>query len=1076
MARDIKFNIKLNVDGKEQLVTVTTDIRAMREAMGEATSASTQLAGALFKINQVGQVFQTAMGGLSQLTGVLKGYSQANAVQVEAETKLEAVMRNTMGARADEVQSIKDLCSAQQELGVIGDEVQLSGAQELATYLEKKSSLETLIPVMNDMLAQQYGLNATQESAAQIGTMLGKVMAGQTSALSRYGYTFTEAQEQILKFGTEEQRAATLADVVAQSVGGVNAALAQTDAGRAKQAANYYGDLKEQVGAAYQAIEPAVVAAAELGIAVTSVGTAVSGIAGMVKALGALKLATVGATVATYAHTAAQKIGAGAMALWANQRRFANRMQIAWTFGAKGFVVASVAMRAAIMGLMAVTGVGLAIAAVGGVISMFTGKLDAESKAADEAAKAVKGLDDAHDEASRTLAQTKAGLEINLARLKDYKGSKTEEKKLVKELNDTYGETMGYFATAAQWYEALTRNSAAYCKQVVAEAKARMLANQIAEKELAADKLSKDIAADEAAVAADGKAYDARVIGIQFRKQDLAVINQDVANLRAELDAVNKESSSIKMSVVGASARPDEGGGASSAKEKTRLQEIAAAIEAKKQAYVGADAATQLAIRNEIAALNAEADAIKAAHAEAEAPLTLDSSAQIERAIAAIEAQRKTASGARIKELDEELAKLTAAKKAMEEGVYVLHELDAIHTYADIAADVAYLNAELDKAGEAERAVLREQLAAREQLRRAMDDEQDAAWLADVRAGRAKITTIGEMEEAVSRLGAMQSRMSAAEAVEAQRIINAWQRQVDARQALLSLPAMQDEVAGLNGLEGAALKVRLEAVGIDGIKSKIAELQAMLDDESNPIDPSQRADIEALIAAYSRYGKMAKKSTANVGKMWDATKSVGSSVSGITSALQGNSSAWEKTTAVVDGAIGLYQGVAQIMQIVTAVTQALGLAKQTEAVMTEGASAATAAGSAITVAANTAETVSATEATTANVAKASSEVMAAHASIPWVGVAIGAGMVAAMVGLMLGLPKFADGGIAYGPTLGLFGEYAGAANNPEVVAPLDKLRSLIEPAGNGLGKVEFEIDGRKLRGVLRKVESLSYRS
>ena len=41
------------------------------------------------------------------------------------------------------------------------------------------------------------------------------------------------------------------------------------------------------------------------------------------------------------------------------------------------------------------------------------------------------------------------------------------------------------------------------------------------------------------------------------------------------------------------------------------------------------------------------------------------------------------------------------------------------------------------------------------------------------------------------------------------------------------------------------------------------------------------------------------------------------------------------------------------------------------------------------------------------------------------------------------ISKFADGGIAYGPTLGLFGEYAGAGSNPEVVAPLDRLRSLM---------------------------------
>ena len=57
---------------------------------------------------------------------------------------------------------------------MIGDEVQLSGAQELATYLGKAESLQKLMPVMNDMLAQQYGLNASQEQATQVAAMMGK--------------------------------------------------------------------------------------------------------------------------------------------------------------------------------------------------------------------------------------------------------------------------------------------------------------------------------------------------------------------------------------------------------------------------------------------------------------------------------------------------------------------------------------------------------------------------------------------------------------------------------------------------------------------------------------------------------------------------------------------------------------------------------------------------------------------------------------------------------------------------------------------------------------------------------------
>jgi len=45
--------------------------------------------------------------------------------------------------------------------------------------------------------------------------------------------------------------------------------------------------------------------------------------------------------------------------------------------------------------------------------------------------------------------------------------------------------------------------------------------------------------------------------------------------------------------------------------------------------------------------------------------------------------------------------------------------------------------------------------------------------------------------------------------------------------------------------------------------------------------------------------------------------------------------------------------------------------------------------------------------------------------------------------------KFANGGIISGPTMGLMGEYPGASSNPEVVAPLDKLKDMIGGGGGG---------------------------
>lgn len=65
-------------------------------------------------------------------------------------------------------------------------------------------------------------------------------------------------------------------------------------------------------------------------------------------------------------------------------------------------------------------------------------------------------------------------------------------------------------------------------------------------------------------------------------------------------------------------------------------------------------------------------------------------------------------------------------------------------------------------------------------------------------------------------------------------------------------------------------------------------------------------------------------------------------------------------------------------------------------------------------------------------------------------------------------PKFANGGIISGPTMGLMGEYPGARSNPEVVAPLDKLKGLI--GGNNGGTLEARISGNDLLILMNKAQ------
>ena len=285
-------------------------------------------------------------------------------------------------------------------------------------------------------------------------------------------------------------------------------------------------------------------------------------------------------------------------------------------------------------------------------------------------------------------------------------------------------------------------------------------------------------------------------------------------------------------------------------------------------------------------------------------------------------------------------------------------------------------------------------------------------------------------------------------------------------QHLMKLPEMEQETGRLGGLGKAELKVELKAIGMDGLRKRIKELQDMLSDTKTPMSASQRKEMKKLVASYEDYEKILRKSDVTVEKSWSSMKGIGGGISSLTETLEENRGAWATITGVVDSAIQIYQGVRSVISIVealttattatTAATTAQGVAKTAEAAIDTTATGVEVANSAARATASGIET-------TADVAGAAAKTMKAHAGIPWVGIAIGAGMVATLVGIMEALPKFADGGIAYGPTLGIFGEYAGAKSNPEVVAPLDKLKSLIGDSGSVAGmRMETRVRGRDL--------------
>lgn len=241
--------------------TASDDVSPVVKAIGNSVE---RLNRGLTAVNKVGSLVGIATG-FATVTAISATMTSAITRAVatyeslhQQELKLVTIMRQRMGANREMIGSINQLISAQTRLGVVGGGAQRAGAQQLATFLSSTDSLRTLIPAMNNLAVQQNGVNVSAEAMVGIGNLMGKVMQGQTAALRRVGITFTEAEENALKFGTEEERAAVLAQVITNNVGKMNEVFGQTPEGQKVQAANRLAGAYANLGAKIDGVKNTV--------------------------------------------------------------------------------------------------------------------------------------------------------------------------------------------------------------------------------------------------------------------------------------------------------------------------------------------------------------------------------------------------------------------------------------------------------------------------------------------------------------------------------------------------------------------------------------------------------------------------------------------------------------------------------------------------------------------------------------------------------------------------------------------------------------------------------------------------
>lgn len=188
-------------------------------------------------------------GALTAAAGVfIKQSIDAAKDKLKADKLLETNLMKQANFKKEHIQMLKDEASALQDVGIVGDDVAVAGAGQLAIYKLKAEQIKTILPVIDDMVAKEKGFNGTQEDAIAMADVFGKAVEGKTKGLVKYGVSLTDAEEKLFKTMKREQRAEFLNKKLTAAIGGTNKALRETDEGKIVAAKGAWGDMQAELG------------------------------------------------------------------------------------------------------------------------------------------------------------------------------------------------------------------------------------------------------------------------------------------------------------------------------------------------------------------------------------------------------------------------------------------------------------------------------------------------------------------------------------------------------------------------------------------------------------------------------------------------------------------------------------------------------------------------------------------------------------------------------------------------------------------------------------------------------------
>lgn len=574
MSNEVRFNIRLNIDGKEKVVTATTAVDNLRRVVNEAKGATGALQEQLINTNQIVEKWNNVSNAIGQLSSVLNDFTaesrsfggamaaantmagksgddfaklkeqvaelshEVPVARDELANGLYQVISNgvpednwiaflnksaraSVGGIADLGETVKVTSTIIKNYGLdwdaagsIQDKIQLTAKngvtsfEQLAQALPRVTSQASTLGVSIDELMATFStLTGVSGNTAEVSTQLAAIFTALIKPSS-------EAAEMAQQMGIQFDAAAI------KAAGGMEQFLVSLDKS-VKQYAASSGMLEQEIygklfGSAesLRALTPLTGKLAEkfredVADMKNSAGT-IDKTFDILSSTGAAKLQLINNKLGEYSDMLQSSIGnvlpyinvaaqmatgaAAAVSLSKSFNLLAVSSKLAKTVVAmfspivevcsatmRGATVSATTLKLAIRSLMISTGVGIAIVALTEAINYLMNSSDDAAKSVDKLSESEQRAKMAHQQTAQQIASVRSEMTQNIATLKNFKGSKGQEKAMVQQMNTKYGEAMGYYSTVSQWYQALTANSKTYCDQMINEITIRNLANQAAD-------------------------------------------------------------------------------------------------------------------------------------------------------------------------------------------------------------------------------------------------------------------------------------------------------------------------------------------------------------------------------------------------------------------------------------------------------------------------------------------------------------------------------------------------------------------------------------------------------------------